>query len=172
MDCLKGYIGISPDIGTVESDLYLIELQGVTRDNLLKIASKPDQQDVQEVFNDCEKRAILSLKAAFKARLNECYRIANTDIIECLICENIEELAVALWYLIGAEVMSERQHSDRLNRFTTIDRKKAGELQTLFEERYAGELHNAVMGINPNDSDCVAQRVEHNGIVRKVLPIL
>ncbi|MDR1595288.1 MAG: hypothetical protein LBS43_12530 [Prevotellaceae bacterium] len=156
MDCLKGYIGISPTVGEVESNLYLTELSGITIDNLDKIAVSPEQPSFEAVFHDCEKRAILSFKGAFTARINECFHICDSALIECLICEFRERLAPALWYAIGAEAMIERQGSDRLNRFTTIDRKKAGDLQKFFEERYEYELTNAVKSINPNHSACVA----------------
>jgi hypothetical protein len=79
-----------------------------------------------------------------------------------------------LWYAIGAETMIERQGSDRLNRFTTIDRKKAFELQKFFEDRYDYELNNAVKSIDPNRSGCVEPdtEVEHREFLRfmEVLP--
>jgi hypothetical protein len=175
MLCLKGYIGISPAVGEVESGLYLTELSGITLNNLEKIAEKQDEQtDYEAVFADCEKRAILSFKAAVMARINDCYHICDSALVECLICEERERLAPALWYAIGAETMIERQGSDRLNRFTTIDRKKAVDLQRFFEERYDYELNNAVKSINPNASSCVEPdvEVEHREFIRyvEVLP--
>jgi hypothetical protein len=116
--------------------------------------------DYHVVFHDCEKRAILSFKGAFTAKMNECYHICDPALIKCLICEYRTLLAPALWYAIGAEVMIERQGSDRLNRYTTIDRKKAGELQSFFEARYDYELTNAVKSINPNHSSCVEPEAE------------
>jgi hypothetical protein len=79
------------------------------------------------------------------------------------VCAHRERLAPALWYAIGAEAMIERQGSERLNRFTTLDRKRAGELQRFFEERYDYELNNAVKSINPNYDGCVEpdEEVEH-----------
>jgi hypothetical protein len=175
MDCLRGYIGISPAVGEVGSNLYLVELSGITLNNLEKIAERQaEQPDFEAVFRDCEKRAVLSFKAAFTARINDCYHICDSGLVECLICENRERLAAALWYAIGAEVMIERQGSDRLNRFTTIDRKKASDLQSFFEERYAYELNNAVKSINPNESSCIEPNadVEHKSLVTfiEVLP--
>jgi hypothetical protein len=161
MDCLRGYIGISLAVGEAESGLYLTELSGITLNSLEKIAERQTEQpDFEAVFRDCEKRAILSFKAAFTARINECFHICRMDIVECLVCEYRERLAPALWYAIGAETMIERQGSDRLNRFTTIDRKKAGELQKFFEDRYDYELGNAVKSINPNASGCIEPEAE------------
>jgi hypothetical protein len=177
MDCIRGYIGISPAVGVVESGLYLTELSGITLLNLGKIADShvPDGTgDFEAVFHDCEKRAILSFSAAFTARINECYHICDSGLVKCLICENREKLAPALWYATGAEVMIERQGSDRLNRFTTLDRKKASELQRFFEERYDYELNNAVKSINPNHSICIEpdKEVERRELVSfvEVLP--
>jgi hypothetical protein len=175
MNCLRGYIGISPQVGEVESGLYLTELSGITLNNLEKIAEKQEEQtDYTAVFADCEKRAILSFKAAFTARINDCYHICDSEIVACLICEYRERLAPALWYAIGAETMIERQGSDRLNRFTTLDRKKAGDLQKFFEERYDYELTNAVRSINPNASSCIEPdvEIEHKAFImfREVLP--
>jgi hypothetical protein len=175
VNCLTGYIGISPAVGEVESNLYLTELSGITLNNLEGIAEKQKEQpNFEAVFHDCEKRAVLSFKASFTARINDCYHICDSGLVECLVCENRERLAPALWYAIGAEVMIERQGSDRLNRFTTIDRKKAGDLQSFFEERYAYELNNAVKSINPNESACVEPdvEVEHKALVTfmEVLP--
>jgi hypothetical protein len=156
MQCLRGFIGISPAVGEVESGLYLTELSGITLNSLEKIAERQTEQpDFEAVFHDCEKRAVISFKAAFTARINECYHICGSETVECLICEYREKLAPALWYAIGAEVMIERQGSDRLNRFTTLDRKKAGELESFFGERCEYELGNAVKSINPNHSGCV-----------------
>jgi len=160
MNCLKDYIGISPSVGVVESNLYLTDLAGITLNNLEKIAEqKPEQEDFKAVFKDCEKRALMSFVGSFTASINECYHICDIDIINCLICENKKILGGALWYLIGAEYMIERIGSDRLNRFTTIDRKKAKEFQDFFAEKFAFELQNAVRSIDPNKNDCVDSEV-------------
>jgi hypothetical protein len=174
MNCLFSYIGVSPSGGEVASGLYLTGLPGVTLTNLNKIAGKgqDDEQDADGVFKECEKRALLSFRSAFTAEINECYHISDIDVIECLMCENKEKLAVALWYYIGAEAMIERQGSDRLNRFTTIDRKKAGDLQSFFEQRGLFELKMAVRGISVDDSDCITRCVEHNNVIVTVEPVL
>ena len=174
MNCLIGYIGLSPSVGVVESTLYLTGLQGITLNNLNKIAGKgqDDELDAEGVFTECEKRAILSFRSAFTAEINECYHISDIDIIECLMCENKKKLAVALWYYIGAEVMIERQGSDRLNRFTTIDKKKAGDLQEFFERRGLFELQTAVRGLDVENSDCITRCVEYNETIKTVEPVL
>ena len=62
-------------------------------------------------------------------------------------CENRAKAAVALWYFIGYELMIERIASDRLNRWTTIDLKKAKDLRDFFFERARFELDNAARSI-------------------------
>jgi hypothetical protein len=177
MDCLKGYIGLSAQVATVESDLYVVTLPGISLYNLEKIADKTEQSvnsqpSAQIVFNECEQRAIHTFTSAFTAALNECYHLSDMAVIRCIICENREKLAVALWYFIGHEIMVERTATDRLNRFTTIDLKKAKELRDLFLDRAEYELAAAVKGINPHDSDCVEAPVECREMIRTVLPII
>jgi hypothetical protein len=177
MECLQGYIGLSASVAAVESRLYVVTLPGISLHNIEKIADKTEQvtdskPDAQIVFDECEQRAIHSFTSAFTASMNDCYFISDMDIIECLICANKKKLAVALQYYIGHEIMIERMASDRLNRFTTIDHKKAKELRNFFLERAEYELAAAVKGIAPNDSDCVDTPVMRMENIRTVSPIL
>jgi len=178
MDCLQGYIGLSVGVAPVESNLYVVTLPGISMHNLEKIADKTEQvtadhkPDAGIVFAECEQRAIRTFTSAFTAGLNECYHLSDIHVIECIICANKPKIAVALWYFIGHEIMIERLSTDRLNRFTTIDLKKAKELRDLFIDRAEYELLAAVKGINPNDSECVQKPVECVEIIRTVLPII
>lgn len=71
-----------------------------------------------------------------------------------VVCNNKVVFANALWYLMGAELMTERIYSDRLNRYTTVDRNRAMELRNEFREQYVIDLEQAVNGINLNHQDC------------------
>jgi hypothetical protein len=69
--------------------------------------------------------------------------------------------------LLGAELMTERIYSSRINRWTTIDKARAQELRREFEARYqggtiddvnfTGELTSAVYGIDINHNDCCVE---------------
>jgi hypothetical protein len=177
MDCLQGYIGLSAQVATVESHLYVVTLPGISLYNLAKIADKTEQAsnhqpNVQIVFDECEQRAIHTFVSAFTAAMNECYHLSDIDIIECLLCANKRKLGVALWYYIGHEVMIERLSTDRLNRFTTLDLKKAKELRDLFIDRAEYELSMAVKGIHPYDGGCTEAPVERRERIRTVLPVI
>lgn len=85
-----------------------------------------------------------------------------------VVCNNKELFTTALWYLLGAELMTERIFSDRVNRFTSVDLKKAHELKTYFEFMYKGgvdaagtfhdgDLQRAVYGVQLNPADCCLQ---------------
>lgn len=171
MDCLKGYIGLSVQVGTAESSLYACTLPGISLYNLDKIADKSEQADASGVFPDCEQRAVQTFRSAFTAALNECYKVADVEVVECLICESKPKLAVALWYYIGHELMVERIASDRLNRFTTVDLKKAKELRDFFIDRAEYELNIAVKGVDIGGSECV-EHVEARFPIQTVTPIL
>jgi hypothetical protein len=161
LDCLKGMIGLSAQVATVPSGLYVVTLPGISLFNITKIADRTEQinaqnnPDPQVVFDECEQRAILSFRNAFIAAMSKCWHLNDLDVAECLICENKDRLITSLWWWVGHEVLNERVSSNRLNRFTTIDREKAIELRAEYYERANVELENLVKGIDPNSSNCV-----------------
>lgn len=87
-----------------------------------------------------------------------------------LVCSNKDVFATPLWYLLGIETMNEQLNSDRLNRYTTIDLKKAERRRKELEIMYMGgierdefgnfiktmegALTQAVDGIDLDCSDC------------------
>lgn len=73
---------------------------------------------------------------------------------EGLVCVNKDLFSTALWYLLGAEMMVERINSPRINQFTTVDLKKAKELQEYFEAMWKQELGIVIDGIDLDDGDC------------------
>jgi len=89
--------------------------------------------------------------------LNNTYGMAGIVSVRCkyegIICKNKSVISTALWYLMGAELLADRIYTDRLNRYTTIDREIAKQLRAEFEERYNVELQLALDGINIQVSD-------------------
>jgi hypothetical protein len=71
-----------------------------------------------------------------------------------IVCVNKDLFSTALWYLMGAEMMAERMFSDRINRWTTIDRKKAEELHAYYLDAFQEELALVIDGIDLADNGC------------------
>jgi hypothetical protein len=96
--------------------------------------------------------------------LYETYAVNNTfalrgfSSLRCsydgLLCANRDLFAVALWYYLGAEMMRERMHSSRINKFTTVDRNKAKELKEAFDEVWQMEMEVVVDAIDLNAENC------------------
>ena len=181
MDCLKGFIGINGCGAPVPatnpalpaqplfSGFYINQLPGVNLEVMEGIADD-EQETYLGVWADVEFRALKKFALAVKAELNKCYKITDATIVNCLVCNNKDTFAVALWYYLGCELMIERTASTRLNRFTTIDKEEAEKLKADFYAEYQAALSDAVASINPNDSDCIDddEPVECSGLVRFV----
>ena len=73
---------------------------------------------------------------------------------ENVVCANKQLFANALWYYHGAELMIERLFSERLNKYTTIDLKRAEQLQKYFADTAANELAGVLDGVNMVSWDC------------------
>lgn len=164
MDCLKGYIGID-NAPAAESGLYLTALPDISIISLEK-TDDSGRDDFKIKMDEVEMRAILKFRTLFTIEFNRCFRVNKREIIECIICENKALLAVALWYLLGAEFMFERISSSRVNRYTTIDKIKAQKLRAEFEETFHIELAAAIPGIDIESSTCIeSETVEHSGLI-------
>jgi len=154
LDCLIGYIGLSSSVGTAESGLYLDALPGINLFNVAKIADKGQEFSAENAFNDVEKRTIAKFRTFFIGEFNRCFNLYNRTAIDCLICENKELLAISLWYLMGAEMCEEALRSERINRYTTVDRQKTKENKENFLEVFYSELSTSVHGIDIKGSAC------------------
>jgi hypothetical protein len=181
MACLKGYIGISgcgaPASPTIPdplptgktamdyfSGLYINQLPGVNLE-MLEGTADDEQESYLGVWADVETRALLKFGLAVKAELNKCYRISDKTVIECIVCNAKDVFSVALWYFLGVELMIEVTSSNRLNRWTTIDRDDAEKLKSEFYTEFQGALSDAVNSIDPRANDCI-DCVESNANVR------
>lgn len=89
---------------------------------------------------------------------NQSYGLSGVFNVGCtydgLACNNKGLFANALWYLLGAEIMIERLSSDRINRYTTIDRDQAQANREYFEGEYTTILEQALEGVDLRMNDC------------------
>lgn len=174
MDCLKDYIGISgcgatlPVLGegqTLEdvfSGLYINQLPGISLKSIEKLADS-EQENYLGVWFDVKRRALLKFGLAFRGNVNKSHSITDRSVIDCLVCENKESFSVALWYLLGTEMMIERTSTDRLNRYTTIDFEKAERLKEYFYTEYQAAFSDAIRSMKVTGSDCIDDCVPCNG---------
>jgi hypothetical protein len=184
MECLKNYIGIKgcgapapPEVpdplpeGESATDyfsgLYINQLPGVNLEVMQSIADD-EQETYLGVWADVEARALLKFALAVKAELNKCHKICDRSVVECLVCSNKDLFAVALWYLLGVELMIERTSSTRLNRFTTIDLDQAEKLKEEFYAEFEAALKDAAKSINLVDTECIEGCIESNESIRFV----
>lgn len=156
LDCFTGFIGLQGcQQSEPESGLYINSLPGITLERMDKIADA-EQKTYKGVWDEVEKRALLRFRTSFMAELNKCYQINERATVECIACDNKDLLATSLWYLLGHELMIENVFSNRINRYTTIDKGEARELADYYLVQYEKELKYAVQGIDVEDSDCLS----------------
>jgi len=90
---------------------------------------------------------------------NDSYGLKADISLRCLhdsiVCANIDVYADAYLYALGVELMRERLYSDRINRFTTVDRKRAQELLDLFTQDYTDFLDTANNTVQLNNDSCI-----------------
>lgn len=171
LDELKGYIGLRSDGGIeAPSGLYVDALPDINLSIIERITT--NEEDSCETWSRIETRALLKFRTLFIREVNKCHKINAIDKCECLIVNNKEVLATALWYIMGAEVMITRKESSRINA-ATIDRGKNDELRTYFEDQFQKELEVAVNSIDVHNSTCFPdEQPKPNAIVTIEPPIL
>jgi len=162
VDGTQGWNTVSIDKLYTDTDKVLISYNASTTESpLLLINENLAADNLTACTGICDSRAtIRGIKFTDTADItygNNAYGLSVVATIKCdyanLVCRNKQVFANALWYLLGAEVLTERIHSDRLNRYTTIDAKKALELRDEFYAQYKTELTTALSTIHLNISD-------------------
>ncbi len=170
MDCLANRIGIK-GCGvtyTVAPQLYINSLPGVTLEMIDALAND-EQETFIGLWNDVVLRTMKRFELAVKAKLNQCYKLTDKTVVECLVCEKKDLFDVALWYLHGTELMIERTSTDEMSRYTTIDLEKAEKLKQDFFIEFESALNDAVNSMEPSDSDCLTSCLECNDAVKWVM---
>ncbi len=163
MICLKNFIGIQgcdTPVYSYEIDselqpfsgLYInIDLPGVSLKQIDRIAEE-DQITFLKVWDEVQDRAIRKFLLRIKSGYMELFSVCDV-ITDAWYCENRDALAMPLLYFLGAELMFERIYSDRINRYTTIEKSKAMELRVEFNNQFVTELKSALEIIN-DGADC------------------
>ena len=90
---------------------------------------------------------------------SETYGLSGSISLQCsfepLMALLKNQIAVAYWYLLGAELMAERIYTDRINRYTTIDLPKARALREEFKQNFTAQLMTVVEGLDLNEDSCI-----------------
>jgi hypothetical protein len=148
MTCLKNYIGLKVcGTETSESGLYLNSLPGISLESVDKIADS-EQITYAGVWDDVQTEAAARFYIDVVTAISECYSLNPYCDYEEIICDNKLKLANAWRYLLGNQLMIFRLYTTRLNRFTTIDAEKAGELRDFYQIEYEKALAQAVQIID------------------------
>lgn len=144
MDCLYGYIGlkICGDESSA-SGLFINSLPGISLESIDKIADS-EQITYAGVWRDVQAEASARFYVDVITEITKCYQLTPYCDYEGIICDNKLLLANAWRYLLGNQLMLFRLYTTRLNRFTTVDLKQAGELKDLYQVEYEKALVQSV----------------------------
>lgn len=114
-----------------------------------------------DICNECDvyKRGVSFTNVSTITKTNDTKGLKVDVSLRCsydaIICANIDLYADAYLYALGVELMRERIYSDRVNRYTTVDKKKAQELLELFTQDYTEFLETANSAVNLRNDDCI-----------------
>jgi hypothetical protein len=148
IDCFTGYIGLSNCVQGVytqpASGTYINALPGISLENIEKTADA-EQVSYIGVWNDVQAFALAQFRMDVLNEMKKCWQLNKDCDYDALICDNIEELATAWKYLLGVTLMVFRLTSDRINRWTTIGRDEAKELQAFYQAKYDEALQQGVL---------------------------
>lgn len=182
MDCLTNRIGIrgcdapstpasAPGVDPVIEALpvlFVNDLPGISLENINALVDDEDESFLV-LWNRVVLRTMKKFEILVKAKLNQCYKLTDKTVVECLICEKKDLFDVPLWYMHGTELMIERTSTDEMSRFTTIDLEKAEKLKQDYYMEFESALNDAVQSISPADSDCITGCLECNDSIKWVM---
>lgn len=155
LTCLTDYIGlVSCDQPEPGSSLFINDLPGISSE-LIQAITDYEAETYLKTWSIIQKETILLFRSRLLTELNKCYQINKMDIVECIACENKELLAVALWYLLGSQVMNWALKNWENSRYSTVDRQAVEEIRDDYRITFEQEIANAVQGIDVEKSDCV-----------------
>lgn len=73
--------------------------------------------------------------------------------IDNFVCHRRELFKEAFWYLLGVEFCNERLFSDRINRYTLLNRDEATELHDKLNADYEKKINGVLKGLRMNEND-------------------
>jgi hypothetical protein len=147
MDCLIDFIGLSYCPGIYEqpgSGIYLNSLPGISIQSIDAIADS-EQITYLGVWADVQSSAVAQFRIEVISELNKCFKLNRDCDYTTMICENRDTLVQAWKFLLGVHLMIFRLHSDRINRYTTVDKKEAAELRDYYQLEYEKALKQGVL---------------------------
>jgi hypothetical protein len=153
MDCLIDYIGLSYCHGIYEqpgSGIYLNSLPGISIKSIDAIADS-EQTTYLVVWEDVQKSAVAQFRIDVISELNKCFKLNRDCDYTTMICDNKEILVQAWKYILGVWLMIFRLSSERLNSFTTVDKKQAEELRNFYQLEYEKALAQSVKLMNTDE---------------------
>lgn len=157
LTCFIDYIGLSYcETGVYQvpaSGIYLNSLPGINIESIDKIANS-EEVTYLGVWANVQSSAVAQFRLDVINEMTKCYKLNKDCVYDDLICENIEELSLAWKYILGVWLMIFRLTSDRVNRWTTVDREQAKELKDFYQLEYEKALKQGVQLMN-TDSCCL-----------------
>lgn len=160
MSCWIDYIGIKTGapIGAYElppSGLYINSLPGISLESISKI-SNADQENYLGAWADIQQEALSRFKVDFLTALRGCYKLRRNLDLEAIMCDNKEVFTNAWKYLLGNQLMLFRLHTNRLNRYTTIELEDAQKLLDFYQVEYerAMEQATALADVSEYELEC------------------
>lgn len=146
LSCFVDYIGLSYCAGIYEqpaSGIYLNSLPGISIQSIDAIADD-EQLTYLGVWEDVQSSAAAQFRIDVISELNKCFKLDRDCDYTTMICENRDILIQAWKYCLAVWLMIFRLNTDRLNRYTTVDKKQAEELKTFFQVEYEKALTQSV----------------------------
>jgi len=150
MDCLKDYIlldGVTPKV-TPNSNLYLNRELTIPMLHISGMVSN-DQGTLEGIWDEVQTKAIKKFLIRLKLGMQELFSNCMA-VDEAWVCKNRETLAMPLLYFLGTELMLEVTHTNRINRYTSIDKNRALEMRDEFTREFQVQLKAALEMINAN----------------------
>lgn len=147
MDCWTDYIGLNYCSGAYDSPpsgIYLNSLPGISIQSIDAIADS-EQITYLGVWEDVQQSAVAQFRIDIISELNKCFKLSRDCDYTTMICDNQDVLVQAWKYLLGVHLMIFRLNSDRLNRYTTVDKKQAAELRDYYQLEYEKALKQGVL---------------------------
>src|SRR5690606_349531 len=116
--------GIKGFHSTPVSEVFVNQLPGISLKAIQSTANS-EQVTFAMVFDDVQERAWRRLSGDFNRKMRGKYCLDKDVDTNTFICDDKALFLNAWLHLLGAEIMFERLYSDRINKFTTVDRPKA-----------------------------------------------